>query len=70
MLSLSDRQLSSVQRAAALLAPHERDRFLRSLANHLRHDGGGPLSDDAISAAIQTILEGYGVVTGAQWSND
>ena len=34
-MSLTDRQFSWVQRAAALLAPHERDRFLRSLANHV-----------------------------------
>ena len=42
MMSLTDRQLGWVQGAAALLAPYERDRFLRSLANHVHHDNAGP----------------------------
>ena len=51
MMSLTDRQFSWVQRAAALLAPYERDRFLRSLANHVQHDNAGPLSDDAVGCS-------------------
>jgi hypothetical protein len=36
MMSLTDEQLTQVQQAAALLAPYERDFFLKSVANYLR----------------------------------
>jgi hypothetical protein len=58
-----------VQGAASLLSPSERDRFLRSLANHVHHDHDGPVSDDAFGQAIRTILEGYGIATGAELLN-
>jgi hypothetical protein len=36
MMSLTDKQMTQVQQAAALLAPYDRDHFVRSAANFLR----------------------------------
>jgi hypothetical protein len=68
-LVITDRQLGWVQGPASLWSPSERDRFLPSLVNHVHHDHDGPVSDDAIGRAIPTILEGYGIATGAELLN-
>lgn len=56
-LALTDRQLELVNNAAALLAPSERDGFLRSIANRV---ADGPRSDAAVTTAIQFVLSAYG----------
>lgn len=51
-LSLSDRQLRMVQRAAATLPVSSRDEFMRGIASHL---GCSP-TDDAVRMAIGAQL--------------
>lgn len=53
-LSLSDEQLELVTGAAALLPTHDRDRFLRSIANRIG-DLAQPTNDD-IRGAIDFVL--------------
>jgi hypothetical protein len=53
-LSFSDEQLDLVTRAAGLLPTHDRNRFLRSIANRLE-DTANPTDFD-IRSAIDFIL--------------
>jgi hypothetical protein len=57
---LSDDQLADVTRAASLLPPQQRDRFLRSIANRLSDFAGGGLSDYELGQAISFVLGCYG----------
>ena len=65
LVSLSDKQLDAVMRAAALIqAPDMRSNFLRSVGNRL--DGyayGGP-SDHEVVEAIGTVLNAHGFCGG------
>jgi hypothetical protein len=54
MLALTDTQLDLVTRAAALLPVHDRDRFLRSIANRL--DNKDNPTDGNIRDAIDFVL--------------
>jgi hypothetical protein len=53
MMSLTDEQLTQVQQAAALLAPYERDFFLKSVANYLRDRHP---SNEEVAAACTFVL--------------
>jgi hypothetical protein len=62
-LSFSDDQLELVTRAAALVSPHDRGHFLRSVANRL--DTANPTDSD-IRDAIDFVLGCRGVAGGNQ----
>jgi hypothetical protein len=49
-LPLTDDQLSAVMQCAAPLPPHDRDRYLRRVADLLR---GQPIGDGAVSRAAR-----------------
>jgi hypothetical protein len=63
-LALTDNQLDLVQRAAALILPSDRCRFLQSIANRLG-DNADP-SDDQIMDALDFVLNNRGIITGAK----
>jgi hypothetical protein len=63
-LSFSDEQLELVTRAAALVSPHDRDHFLRSIANRLG-DTANPTDGD-IRDAIDFVLNCRGVGGGSR----
>ncbi len=66
MLSFSDEQLDRVIAAAALLPPHKRDAFLRSVAGRV---AGLPCIGIAeIERAIVFVLGSYGVTGGSRFS--
>jgi hypothetical protein len=64
MLALTDTQMDLVTRAAALVSPHDRCRFLQSIANRIG-DVAHP-SDHDIRSAIALVLNGRGVIGGSQ----
>jgi hypothetical protein len=62
MLALTDNQLDLVQRAAALLPLHDRDHFLRSLANRMGNVAHP--SDHDVQDAVDFILNCRGIGGG------
>ena len=62
MFSLSDEQLDLVTHAASMIPVHDRDFFLRSVANRIG-DLARP-SDDAVREAIDLVLNCRGIVGG------
>ena len=54
-LHLTDTQLASVRRAAALLRPGERSQFLQTIASELA--GIDPIDDDAVKEAVEAIVD-------------
>ena len=65
-MSLTDSQLELVKQAAALIPPHDRDQFLRSVANRLRSHP----TDHDLQDAINLVLNGRGIAGGvkANWT--
>jgi hypothetical protein len=62
MLSLTDKQLDQVTRAAGMLPTADRDAFLRSVAAQLTQR---PPNDSDLAAAISLVLGGRGVSVGS-----
>jgi hypothetical protein len=63
-LSFSDEQLDLVTRAAALVSPHDRDRFLRSIANRIGdvvHPTDGDIRD-----AVDFVIGCRGIGGGSR----
>jgi hypothetical protein len=60
-LRLSDAQLQPVRRAAALLAPRLRGKFLQSIARELADVD--PIDDEAVKWAVDAVLNS----TAARW---
>jgi hypothetical protein len=56
VLALSDKQMHTVQLAAASLDVNDRDDFLRSLSKLLRHRENSCASDAEVTSAIQSLL--------------
>jgi hypothetical protein len=56
-LALTDQQLALLQNAAALIPPHDRQSFLRSVANRLPSSP----SDDDVAVALRLVLSGRGL---------
>ena len=54
-LRLSDSQLALVRRAAALLAPNLRGKFLQSIARELTDVD--PIDDEAVNRAVDAIMD-------------
>ena len=54
-LRLSDSQLVLVRRAAALLAPNLRGKFLQSIAHELADVD--PIDDEAVQRAVDAIMD-------------
>jgi len=54
-LRLSDEQLQLVRRAAALLAPNLRSKFLQSIARELADVD--PIDDEAVQRAVEAIID-------------
>jgi hypothetical protein len=54
-LRLTDAQLHTVRRAAALLRPHARDAFLRLLAHELKDLD--PVDDIAVRRVVDMVFE-------------
>ena len=52
-LHLTDTQLASVRRAAALLRPGERSQFLQAIAHELADVD--PIDDEAVKEAVEAI---------------
>ena len=66
MLALTDTQLEQVKQAATLLPPHDRDAFLRLVANRLdytRQQRGGPTDGD-VAGALAYVLGLRGLAAG------
>jgi hypothetical protein len=57
-IAVSDHQLSQIMAAAAVLAPSDRDRFLRALADALRNEPG-ELGDGVLGRAIKHVIKPY-----------
>jgi hypothetical protein len=57
LLSLTREEMQTIEAAASLLRPEDRDQFLRSVANRWARDFN-------LIAAIQRVLSGYGVAAG------
>ena len=55
-LHLTDTQLASVRRAAALLRPGERSQFLQAIAYELADDVD-PIDDEAVKEAVEAIMD-------------
>ena len=54
-LRLTNTQLASVRRAAALLRPGERSQFLQSMAHELADVD--PIDDEAVKRAVDAIMD-------------
>ena len=54
-LRLSDEQLQLVRRAAALLAPNLRSKFLQSIARELADVD--PIDDEAVQRAVDAFVD-------------
>jgi hypothetical protein len=63
-LALTDQQLNLVTRAAGMITEHDRDLFLRSIANRIG-DLAHP-SDHDIQDALDFVLNNRGVVGGVK----
>jgi len=57
-LALSDEQLDAILLAAKPLRPHDRDRFLREVADALAN-GGGPPGDGDVNRAVRSVVKRY-----------
>ena len=54
-LHLTDTQLASVRRAAALLRPGERSQLLQAIAHELADVD--PIDDEAVKGAVEAIMD-------------
>ena len=54
-VALTDTQLASVRRAAALLRPGERSQFLQAIAYELADVD--PIDDEAVKGAVEAIMD-------------
>ena len=55
LLRLTDTQLASVRRAAALLQPNARSQFLQSIAHELADVD--PIDDETVQRAVDAIID-------------
>jgi hypothetical protein len=66
-LSLTDAQIEMMTRAVALIAPHDRDGFLKSVANrigHLPHP-----TDYDVANSVNIVLSTRGIAVGLKTSS-
>jgi hypothetical protein len=57
-LALTDGQLTAILHGAQPLRPHDRDDFLRAVANALAN-GGGPVGDGDVNRAIRAAQKKF-----------
>jgi hypothetical protein len=63
-MRLTDEQSKQIAAASNLLAPYERERFLRSVNNRLNATASDQISDDTLYAVVSFVLSGFGVSAG------